>query len=126
MQYEPRTISDYYRQRSRLVWGRRISLVGALITFSIRLGWDFVTGSLTQNQPQRAWEFREKLTQLGPTFIKLGQILSCRPDIVPPIYLEELTKLQDQLPPFPNHIAYQLIEEELGDKYNEIDRKSVV
>ncbi|NEP36347.1 AarF/ABC1/UbiB kinase family protein [Moorena sp. SIO3B2] len=120
MQYEPRTISDYYRQRSRLVWGRRIALVGALITFSIRLAWDFVTGSLTQNQPQRAWEFREKLTELGPTFIKLGQILSCRPDIVPPIYLEELTKLQDQLPPFPNHIAYQLIEEELGDNYNNI------
>ncbi|NEO80556.1 AarF/ABC1/UbiB kinase family protein [Moorena sp. SIO4G3] len=120
MQYEPRTISDYYRQRSRLVWGRRMALVGALITFSIRLAWDFVTGSLTQNQPQRAWEFREKLTELGPTFIKLGQILSCRPDIVPPIYLEELTKLQDQLPPFPNHIAYQLIEEELGDNYNNI------
>jgi len=97
-----------------------MALVGALITFSIRLAWDFVTGSLTQNQPQRAWEFREKLTQLGPTFIKLGQILSCRPDIVPPIYLEELTKLQDQLPPFPNHIAYQLIQEELGDKYNNI------
>jgi predicted unusual protein kinase regulating ubiquinone biosynthesis (AarF/ABC1/UbiB family) len=64
------------------------------------------------------------LTKLGPAYIKIGQALSTRPDLVPPIYLEELTKLQDQLPAFPNEIAYQFIKEELGgspeDIYSEI------
>jgi predicted unusual protein kinase regulating ubiquinone biosynthesis (AarF/ABC1/UbiB family) len=56
------------------------------------------------------------LTQLGPAYIKVGQALSTRPDLVPAAYLEELTRLQDQLPPFPNEIAYQFIHEELGDR----------
>ena len=45
----------------------------------------------------------------------MGQALSTRPDLVPPEYLEELTRLQDQLPPFDNAVAYRFIEEELGD-----------
>jgi predicted unusual protein kinase regulating ubiquinone biosynthesis (AarF/ABC1/UbiB family) len=53
---------------------------------------------------------------LGPAYIKVGQALSTRPDLVPPLYLEELTRLQDQLPPFPNEVAFQFIEEELGDR----------
>ncbi|MFO0140899.1 MAG: ABC1 kinase family protein, partial [Aphanizomenon sp.] len=59
-------------------------------------------------------------TKLGPAYIKIGQALSTRPDLVPPIYLEELTRLQDQLPAFPNEIAYQFIEEELGAPPSEI------
>ncbi|MFM6201837.1 MAG: AarF/UbiB family protein, partial [Dolichospermum sp.] len=58
--------------------------------------------------------------KLGPAYIKIGQALSTRPDLVPPVYLEELTKLQDQLPAFPNEIAYQFIEEELGAPPGEI------
>jgi predicted unusual protein kinase regulating ubiquinone biosynthesis (AarF/ABC1/UbiB family) len=54
------------------------------------------------------------LTNLGPAYIKIGQALSTRPDLVPPIFLEELSQLQDQLPPFPNEIAFRFIEEELG------------
>ena len=57
---------------------------------------------------------REVLTNLGPAFIKIGQALSTRPDLLPPVYLEEMTRLQDQLPAFPNEIAFRFIEEELG------------
>jgi predicted unusual protein kinase regulating ubiquinone biosynthesis (AarF/ABC1/UbiB family) len=60
------------------------------------------------------------LTGLGPAYIKVGQALSTRPDLVPPVFLEELALLQDQLPPFPNEIAYQFIEEELGARPQEI------
>jgi predicted unusual protein kinase regulating ubiquinone biosynthesis (AarF/ABC1/UbiB family) len=60
------------------------------------------------------------LTQLGPTYIKIGQALSTRPDLVPPTYLAELTTLQDQLPSFSNDIAYQFIQEELGLSPTEI------
>ena len=69
------------------------------------------------------------LTELGPTYIKVGQALSTRPDLVPPVYLDELTTLQDQLPSFPNEVAYSFIEEELGQKplniYAELSDKPI-
>ncbi|BEV36427.1 AarF/ABC1/UbiB kinase family protein [Synechococcus sp. M16CYN] len=55
-----------------------------------------------------------KLTGLGPCFIKLGQALSTRPDLVRRDWLEELTRLQDDLPAFPHAIALERIEQELG------------
>lgn len=61
--------------------------------------------------PQR---LRHALEELGPTFIKLGQILSARPDLVPPDFLAELTKLQDSAPPFPATAARAIIAQELG------------
>ncbi|MBC8160637.1 MAG: AarF/ABC1/UbiB kinase family protein [Roseiflexaceae bacterium] len=57
---------------------------------------------------------RLALTELGPTFIKLGQALSTRPDLVSPDYIVELSKLQDAVPPFPTATAIALIEQELG------------
>jgi len=54
------------------------------------------------------------LSGLGPCFIKVGQALSTRPDLVKREWLEELTKLQDDLPPFPHGVALGLIEAELG------------
>lgn len=90
------------------------------MTFVLILGWDWLTGSLSKNQGKRAIQIRETLSKLGPTCIKLGQILSCRPDLIPPIYLNAITDLQDKIPSFPDRIAYQLIEEELGSNYAEI------
>ena len=50
--------------------------------------------------------------ELGPTFIKFGQILSCRPDLLPPEFIKEMSKLQDCVPPFPYMEAKALIEAE--------------
>jgi len=57
---------------------------------------------------------RETLEKLGPTFVKLGQILSLRPDLIPKEYVRELSKLQDQVPPFSYREVEKIINEELG------------
>jgi len=63
---------------------------------------------------------RMVLEELGPTFIKFGQIMSNRPDIIPKELLKELEKLQDAAPPFPESKAREVIEEELGENIESI------
>ncbi len=60
------------------------------------------------------------ITDLGPCYIKLGQALSTRPDLVRQDWLTELTNLQDNLPPFEHKIALRIIEEELGAPVNDL------
>ena len=62
----------------------------------------------------------EVITELGPCFIKLGQALSTRPDLVRQDWLTELTNLQDNLPAFEHKIALRIIEDELGASVNEL------
>lgn len=61
-----------------------------------------------------ATEFIEALIELGPTYIKLGQMLSTRPDLLPPAYIEELERLQDKVAPFPYHQVIEQVTKELG------------
>jgi ubiquinone biosynthesis protein len=61
-----------------------------------------------------AVEFRHALEQLGTTFLKLGQLLSSRPDLLPDVYIEELSKLVDEVPPFPFPKVEQIVREDLG------------
>jgi ubiquinone biosynthesis protein len=63
---------------------------------------------------ERGQRLREMLDELGPTFVKFGQLLSTRPDVVPPDIIVELRKLQDEVSPFPFDQVEQVIEEELG------------
>ncbi len=69
-------------------------------------------------------EFGERIRlaiqELGPTFIKMGQFLSTRPDMVPPDIIKELEKLQDQIPPFPSQIARQIVQTELNRPIEEV------
>jgi hypothetical protein len=60
-----------------------------------------------------AW-IRDSLLQLGPTFIKLGQLFSARADLFPAEFVEELSKLQDRVPAFPAEAAARIVERELG------------
>ena len=60
------------------------------------------------------------LEELGPSFIKLGQLLSIRADLLPPEYIEELGKLQDQVPPIPFSEIQEVIERELERPIDEI------
>ncbi|HZR08343.1 MAG TPA: AarF/ABC1/UbiB kinase family protein [Myxococcales bacterium] len=67
-----------------------------------------------------ARRFRETLAELGPTFIKLGQILSSRPDILPLDFIAELSLLQDRAAPMPVQTVFQLIEKGLGRPAQEL------
>lgn len=118
--YDPVEIQEQYSGRFLQVLGRILTVLKPTISFVFGLWWDKRWGMLVKNEQRRAIQLRKLLTKLGPAYIKIGQALSTRPDLVPPVYLEELTKLQDQLPAFPNEIAYQFIEEELGAPPGEI------
>lgn len=118
--YEPLEIAAHYQKRPLQVLQRIFNVLVPTAAFFLGLWWDAKRGVAVKNDRQRAIWLRELLTKLGPAYIKIGQALSTRPDLVPPVYLEELTHLQDQLPAFPNEIAYQFIEEELGAPPQEV------
>jgi ubiquinone biosynthesis protein len=67
-----------------------------------------------------ARRFRDTLAELGPAFIKLGQILSARPDIIPPDFIAELSTLQDSAPPLPLEQVLRLIEDGLQKPWREL------
>ncbi|BBD59867.1 ABC-1 domain-containing protein [Nostoc sp. HK-01] len=120
IKYNPLDVAAHYRKRPLQVLQRIATVLQPTLAFAFGVWWDSKRGKVVKNDRRRAVQLRELLTRLGPAYIKIGQALSTRPDLVPPVYLEELTKLQDQLPPFPNEIAYQFIEEELGAPPEEI------
>jgi ubiquinone biosynthesis protein len=68
----------------------------------------------------RAVRFRTALEDLGPTFAKLGQILSTRPDLLPPAFVEELAALQDRVPPLAREQVVRVMEEELGVPWEDV------
>ncbi|CAD5924056.1 MAG: AarF/ABC1/UbiB kinase family protein [Planktothrix agardhii KL2] len=115
VRYDPVAIADYYRSRLFQVWGRLFRIIWKFGSFALGLWFDGKRGKKVKTERKRAIQLRTILTEFGPAFIKVGQALSTRPDVMPTLYLDELTKLQDQLPPFSNEVAYQFIEEELGD-----------
>jgi predicted unusual protein kinase regulating ubiquinone biosynthesis (AarF/ABC1/UbiB family) len=96
------------------IWIQRLLQVGW------QLGWLAVTVAAQANssdpevQKRLARRILTTLSNLGPCFIKVGQALSTRPDLVRRDWLDELTRLQDDLPPFPHATALRLIEAELG------------
>jgi ubiquinone biosynthesis protein len=61
-----------------------------------------------------AVEFRRALEELGTTYLKLGQLLASRPDLLPDVYIEELGKLVDEVPPFPSSEVERIVREDLG------------
>jgi predicted unusual protein kinase regulating ubiquinone biosynthesis (AarF/ABC1/UbiB family) len=77
-----------------------------------------------ETRRRRADRLLDSLLTLGPTFIKLGQLLSTRPDVLPPAYIEVLTSLQDDVPPAPWEETRPVLEAEIGpveETFDEFD-----
>ncbi|WP_232686158.1 ABC1 kinase family protein [Halobacterium zhouii] len=82
----------------------------------------------SETRVERAQRLLDSLLTLGPTFIKLGQLLSTRPDVLPPEYVDVLTELQDRVPPADWVDARVVLEEELGpveDAFDDFDTDPV-
>ncbi|KAL9395303.1 hypothetical protein Peur_009556 [Populus x canadensis] len=112
--YSPEVLAVQYGSRPIKVLRRTLEILTGLGSFGLKLLLDKRNGVFDQKKRKRAAELRRIFTRLGPTFVKLGQGLSTRPDICPPEYLEELAELQDALPTFPDAEAFSCIERELG------------
>ncbi|MFN6066642.1 MAG: AarF/UbiB family protein, partial [Pseudanabaena sp.] len=119
--YDAKANAEYYGSRPWLAISRILKIIYFAFSFGLAFGWDVLTGN-TVSQPKLAEQLRRIITALGPTYIKVGQALSTRPDLVRVDFLEELTKLQDQLPPFSNDQAFTIIESELGKPVQTIYR----
>lgn len=94
--------------------GRGIEIVWSLGLYWTTLVYDYLVGRDEEVVPFRARQLRKLLCDLGPSFIKAGQVLANRPDIIREDYMNELCILQDDVPAFPNQVAFNIIEEELG------------
>ncbi|KAH1203209.1 Protein ACTIVITY OF BC1 COMPLEX KINASE 1, chloroplastic [Glycine soja] len=93
---------------------RGVEIVWNLGLYWSNLVYDFLVGRDEEVVPYRARQLRNLLCDLGPSFIKAGQVLANRPDIIREDYMNELCILQDDVPSFPNEIAFRIIEEDLG------------
>lgn len=120
LRYDPEAIAAYFKKRPLAVVSRLLEVILDCSYFALGLAIDSATSTVKENEKQRAAEFVDLITKLGPTTIKIGQALSIRPDILPVAYLEELQKLQDKVPPFCNEVAKHLIEEGLGRPVEEV------
>ena len=81
-----------------------------------------------ERRRRRASALLDAMITLGPTFIKLGQLLSTRPDVLPPEYVEEFTQLQDRVPPADWEDARTVLEAELGpveDAFDDFDTEAI-
>lgn len=127
--YDPKAIAQYYRNRPHKAIWRAITIVWSFAGFVLGMLWDSWQHEVAAHQPERAAHLRLILTRLGPTFIKVGQALSTRPDLIRKDFLQELIKLQDQLPPFDSALAFEIVEAQLGrpisETYSEISKTPV-
>src|SRR5262245_28461521 len=102
----------------RAVYVGRVARRGGVLRVLRELG---VWGNRSATR-EGAEEFRHSLEELGTTYINLGQLLSSRPDLLPDVYIEELGKLVDNVPPVPFDQIRQVIAEELSaDAFVRID-----
>ena len=114
--YDPVTSQEYYAARPLEVLSRVLSSAAPASGFGLSLMLDYLRGpeALRTNARVRAEQLVTALTAMGPTYIKVGQALSIRADLLSPPYIAALTGLQDRVPSFPTDEARAILVREWG------------
>lgn len=118
--YDPHKLQKYFDRRPGAVATRVWQIFSTSFGYLFDLATDYLTGNTQDIEVRRAAELRNTIVSLGPFFIKLGQALSIRPDILSPRAMVELQQLCDKVPCFENQLAMRTIEEELGKPVHEL------
>ena len=120
--YDPNLQIGGWRERWRaaqIVWTFALYHI---FLYAYHRGW-FIGKKNESEEKHLQWQaewLHGRLLKLGPTFIKIGQAVGTRADLLPLVYVKELSKLQDDVPRFPNEEAMQIIERELGYPINKL------
>ena len=117
--YDAARLAEFMASRPARTTGRALTIATSLGGVISGIAADLASGRFESNA-SRAKQLRDTLASLGPSFVKVGQALSSRPDLLPRTYLEALSSLQDRLESFPSHVAMAVIEEELGRPVDEV------
>ena len=131
LSYDPAAITRIYAGHPQRLIRRLWQTLVPIGLYLLGVWFDWFTGLLKgpDRARARAKEAADLIASLGPAFIKAGQALSTRPDIVPPLLLEELAQLQDQLPGFDSALAMACIEDDLGapvlEIYEQLDAEPI-
>ncbi|MEB3207800.1 MAG: AarF/ABC1/UbiB kinase family protein [Synechococcus sp.] len=131
LSYDPAAITRIYAGHPQRLIRRLWQTLVPIGLYLLGVWFDWFTGLLKgpDRARARAEEAADLIASLGPAFIKAGQALSTRPDIVPPLLLEELAQLQDQLPGFDSALAMACIEDDLGapvlEIYEQLDAEPI-
>lgn len=122
--YSPEKAAEFYAKRPLQVVKRVLKLAFLTGMFNAGILFDWLVlgkllkdeeyTALRRNEPRRAKVALSLCEKLGPTFIKLGQALSIRTDLIPEAYALELRQLQDAVPPFDSDVAREVLKKELG------------
>ena len=125
--YDIEGIRAYWRARPMASLKRTSSLLVRLVAWGVGLLSDIAAGSETveRNARARASSLRDLIAEQGPAFVKVGQAVAIRPDLLPPAYLAELQTLLDQVAPFGSDEARALIRQQLALGGAEVDLEDV-
>jgi len=130
--YDKTAIQRYWDKQGGALqrrWGEFLSLSVPVLTKVATLAITGGSAELSKNDRVLARDARIIIEKLGPTYIKAGQMMSVRPDVLPQAALDELAVLQDSVKPFETSVAIETIESELGgplaDFFDEISESPV-
>ncbi|XP_047257021.1 uncharacterized protein slr1919 isoform X3 [Capsicum annuum] len=118
--YDPEQVSEYFNLRPHVVALRLLEVFVAFTSAAIQIRIAGLLPTLNEDVEMETSDYilgkvlKEMMLNLGPTFIKIGQSLSTRPDLIGSEITKALSELHDRIPPFPRDVAMKIIEEDLG------------
>ena len=113
--HDSEKIAKYWARRPIAVMKRSAGLLTEVLTWATALVGDVTSNTVEQNAPIRAKALKELIARQGAAFVKVGQAVAIRPDLLPPAYLEEFQTLLDQVEAFPSEDARKLIQKTIGE-----------